>query len=496
MATVTPSRKRADIGPEIPPAPAPQPVAEPAAKRNGRGPAAPRQTAAAAAGLLPANVDPWDWLSEFSNDEWQNLIAYLWRVSPITDRRFAGKASHIRKYAARFDLERIMLDEGSGGYRIDLVRIDPASGKQGRIAQWFFQIMNMSYPPRVPAGEWVNDPDNEMWKWAEPALRAREASEEIAADQAAAGPGPFDPNAMFNTVLNGMKVLRGESSDNTSLASSVLAMVQNNQTKMMELSDPTKQLTTLKELLHTLTPAPNTEGSLIITILRDELKATRDEMRELRNQAAKPGNLIDDLIEKAPKLQELARFLGFSKGRSAGEGTDWGEVAIRALDKIADNVPLIVEGIRGRQAQPNAGFEMVRREPAAAPADATPAADAAPQPAGSSEEQERTRLQAILNKYQQLISAVAPFLIDQYKSGLTGYDFRDWFISRHGILNWTGLKDECGADDLTKLAQLHPHLKVALAPPDKLLAFLQDVFTEPGQERTAPESEPAAAGQE
>jgi hypothetical protein len=494
MANTTRTRQAPEAPKTPPPAPpetAPQPVA--AAKRaNGRhiygtGPAAPKTTGP------PADVDFWDWLSEFTNDQWQHLIAYLWRYAPITDRRANGKPTSIRKYGVRFDLERIMLDEGSGGYRVDLVQIDPASGAQKRIAQHYFSIMNMSYPPRIPLGEWTDDPENEMYKWAEPALRARDAEAEQGNEAGAPPPGYMDPNAMFNTVLNGMRTLRGEHSDNSALASQILQMVQSNQAQMMALNDPVKQLETLRTLLATLTPPANASESMLVTILRDELKATREEMKELRNKPQSPG-ILEELIEKAPRLKELGNLLGLNRRGNGGDGTNWGEVAIQVVDKLSNAIPYAFDMFKNRQNTPpgQAGFELaprpqyqppVQQAPPAAPQDAD-ATQRPPAPAAASTEEEETRrrLQGHLNKYQQLITAVAPFLIDQYKSGLTGYDFRDWFISRHGILNWTGLRDEVGAGDLTALAQLHPHLKVALAPPEKLFAFLTEVFTEPGQE--------------
>jgi hypothetical protein len=498
MASTTRTRRTpepAKMPPPAPPETAPQPVA--AAKRaaNGRhiygtGPAPPKTTGP------PNDVDFWDWLSEFTNDQWQHLIAYLWRYAPITDRRANGKPTSIRKYGVRFDLERIMLDEGSGGYRIDLVQIDPGSGAQKRIAQHYFSIMNMSYPPRIPLGEWTDDPENEMYKWAEPALRARDEAAEAEAhgsDAAAAAPGFMDPNAMFNTVLNGMRTLRGEHSDNSALASQILQMVQNNQAQMMALNDPVKQLETLKTLLAAIAPPANTGESVLITILRDELKSTREEMKELRNKPQAPG-ILEELLAKAPQLQELGKFLGFNRRGAGDGGTDWGQVAIQAMDKLAGAIPYAIDSFRNRQNTPpgQAGFELQPRPQYQPPQQQAPpqpqqqSTDAQPEPgaaAGTAEEEEtRRRLQGHLNKYQQLITAVAPFLIDQYKSGLTGYDFRDWFVNRHGVLNWTGLKDEVGAADLCALAQLHPHLKAALAPPEKLLAFLTEVFTEPGQE--------------
>ena len=451
---------------------------------------------------MPADVDFWDWLSTFTNDEWNYLIAYLWRISPTTDRRFNGKASHIRKYGTKFDLERIKLEEGSGGYRIDLCKQDPATGASKRICQHFFQIMDMSYPPRVPVGEWLNDPENEMWRWAEEPLKvkAAEASAEAQGKNAGATAAVgADPNSVFNTVLSGIRTLRGDAADNNSLASAVLQMVQSNQEQMMALTDPAKQLNTLKELIAAVTPpVPASNGeAMVIQILRDELKATREEVRELRNEKTKTRGFLEELLDNLPKVQQLAASLGFKKG-TGHESTDWGSVVSSTVDKLSDHVPLILDAIRSRDnpaagvggwgaLQPRPVPRATRPPSSAANPNDTVAGDPAAAAAGAGgngepSEEDKQRMQAMLSKYGGLIGAVAPFLIDQYKAGLTGYDFRDWFLSRHGMLNWTGLRDEVGPENLTGLAQFHPHLKVALAPPERLLAFLKEFFTEPGQE--------------
>jgi hypothetical protein len=481
--------RRTRPAPEAPPIET-QPVAPIQPRKNGRAAKGP-----APAGAIPPGVDFWDWLSVFTPDDWPNLIGYLWRTAPLIDRRLSsGRATSIRKYATKFDLERIMLDEGSGGYRLDFCRIEPGTGLQRRIAQHFFEIVNMDYPPRVPLGDWIDDPDNQMWRWAEPALKQREAEADAAgAPLLNATP---DPSAMFTTVLQGIRTLRGESNDNTSLAAAVIQMVQTNQTAMLALNDPAKQLHTLQSLLTLITPKekPGGENNLLIEFFREELKATREELREMRQQKqVPPRSFMEEVKELVPALKELAPLLGLRAAGRASDETDWGNVAITAIDKLSEHVPLFIQAIRDRNGErpPVVAWPLIDNPPkkeTTSPGNATAppgGATTEPSPAASAtDEEQRARATAktILAKYGPLIQAIAPFMVDQYKGGLTGYDFRDWFLSRHGSLNWTGLRDECGAENLVALAQMHPHLKVALAPPERLLVFLKDFFIEPGQE--------------
>ena len=94
----------------------------------------------------------------------------------------------------------------------------------------------------------------------------------------------------------------------------------------------------------------------------------------------------------------------------------------------------------------------------------------------------RKKMAAAQQKYGALLQACAPILVDHYRRGLTGYDFRDWLMDAHGALNWSALKDEVGAETMTQLCMSHNILKTALQPPEKLYHFLTEVFTAIGEE--------------
>jgi hypothetical protein len=92
------------------------------------------------------------------------------------------------------------------------------------------------------------------------------------------------------------------------------------------------------------------------------------------------------------------------------------------------------------------------------------------------------KMQACWAKHQQLITQVAPFVMDRFKAGETGFDLRDWFLHRHGRLIWANFRDDSGPEVLTALTGLHPVLKTIMTPPDAVLLYFQEFFTEPGQE--------------
>jgi hypothetical protein len=465
------------------------PPAGPAPEAPKKGPANGAETGAAEPIEIPAAEDDfWLFLSGFDTDHWQYLIAYLWRCFPITDRSTGGKPTSVCKYTRPFDLDAIMHEYGSGTYRIDLCRIAATGNKQTRIRQHYFTIMNLTFPPKVPLGDWVNSPENSMWKWAEAPLKASQQ----AADAAPATATPTDPNQLFNTVLHGMQVLRGDQADNSTLAAQVLQMVQSSQAQMAELTDPTKQLTTLRELLNLITPpkGDSSETKLIVDLLREDLKETRAELSRIRESQAGRKSVLEEIKEAMPMVVEFANMLGFKRAAAAGGGaaSEWAGVVSAAVDKIGDHVPMIVDAIKSRNAaapQPNIWPTLPNRQASGQTAAPAPAQETAPaqEAANMTDDQKKEqRVKALLQRYGQLIQLIAPIMVDHFRSHYSGYDFRNWFLDRHGLLNWTGLKDEGGAELLTEIAQAHPMLKTALAPPERLLAFLAEFFTERGQE--------------
>ncbi len=467
-------------------------------------------TAAATARPPVGEADFWIWLAQRTPDEWLYTICYLWRVEPITDKRMGGKPTSVGKYARPFDIQKVMEEYGSGAYRLDVCEVFPNGGGSKRLRQEYFTIVNLDYPPKVPLGDWIKDQCNEVWKWAEPKLRASQAVD----PEPTTAPGAFDPQQMFDSVLNGVRTLRGESNENNQTAAAIIEMVRDNQDKMMELADPAKQLTTLKNLMEAISPRGNTaEDSamkMVVDMLRDELRSAREEIKEKRQEKSKPVNFIDQVRELVPALKELNTSLGIGTGKHSS-GTDWGAVVGGVFEKLSDNLPTIIAFManQARSAAANPGAQSwpqgqpgralgAAPQPAANPS--APQAQPVELPPGVTIEQaqqEERILQGLLDRYGPLIMECAPFIVDQFQTA-NGYDFRDWFLERKGNDTWTALKNECGAERLAALSQLHPVMKQKLAPMEKFVAFLKEFFTPVGEEPEGafePDPEPDHVGE-
>jgi TolA-binding protein len=445
-------------------------------------------------------ADFWMWLSGYSDDDWQRMIAYMWRVEPITDKRTGGRPTHVEKIGRPFDVEYVMTKHGSGIYRVDVCQIEPTGNKQKRIRQHYFSILNLDYPPRVPPGDWIDDPANAKWKWAEAKIKGM--YDGAPANGPQAGGFAANPAELFNTVLGGIRTLRGEMSDNKDLASSVIELVRDSRDQMAMLSDPTRQLSMIQQLITMVQPKEQGKSSdmLVIELLREDLRETRKELREMRSaQQQQPQR---SLLEQVEEAKALFKVMNPGSGAAAASNDIWPTVINTAVEKLAPVLPSLFawltqgNGASQQQPQPQAGAMTPPNIHRQAPQPASPGAPAAAPPATSPQpvtsegvqptqqemEQERNYMQQVLMTHGATIQKAVPFLIDHFQSGLGGYEFRDWFISREGVIKWNQLKNDCGAERLCALALSNEQLAQALQPPERLLAFLKCFFTPQGEE--------------
>jgi len=447
-------------------------------------------------------ADFWMWLSGYSDDDWQRMIAYMWRVEPITDKRTGGRPTHVEKIGRPFDVEYVMTKHGSGIYRVDVCQIEPTGNKQKRIRQHYFSILNLDYPPRVPPGDWIDDPANAKWKWAEAKIKGMYDGAPANGAQAGFAANPAE---LFNTVLGGIRTLRGEMSDNKDLASSVIELVRDSRDQMAMLSDPTRQLSMIQQLITMVQPKEQGKSSdlLVIELLREDLRETRKELREMRSaQQQQPQR---SLLEQVEEAKALFKVMNPGSGAAAASNDIWPSVINTAVEKLAPVLPSLFAWLTQgngagqqqqpqpvtmippntyRPASPGAPAASSPQTPigAAPPTSPQPASGDGVQPTQAEMEQERTYMQHVLVTHGATIQKSVPFLIDHFQSGLGGYEFRDWFISREGVIKWNQLKNDCGAERLCALALSNEQLAQVLQPPEKLLAFLKCFFTPQGEE--------------
>lgn len=118
--------------------------------------------------LVPPARNFFDRLKSIHSDDWgTRATVYLYRLEPFTDRLRSGTVVFIMKYEEPIDETRILMDHGSGRYRANLTfRKQSGTDTNNEIGRVEFELLNMKYPPKVPKGEWVDDPRNKKWSWA------------------------------------------------------------------------------------------------------------------------------------------------------------------------------------------------------------------------------------------------------------------------------------------------------------------------------------------
>ena len=92
----------------------------------------------------------------------------VYRLEPIIDRLRGSENKYITIYAEPITEEKLKIDQGSGRYRLYFNYKEPA-GLDKEVDSIELDVMDMNFPPKVPAGEWVDDARNKKWAWARPA---------------------------------------------------------------------------------------------------------------------------------------------------------------------------------------------------------------------------------------------------------------------------------------------------------------------------------------
>lgn len=89
---------------------------------------------------------------------------YVYCLEPICDLKMGGEKKYLVKSKEPIlDEDSIMMDYGSGKYRLQLVYRKPAADKADQIDVCEIEIYNPKYPPKIPQSVWMNDPRNARW---------------------------------------------------------------------------------------------------------------------------------------------------------------------------------------------------------------------------------------------------------------------------------------------------------------------------------------------
>lgn len=104
-------------------------------------------------------------------ESWEGVWAYVYRVQPFSNRLVGGNRKvHVKRWDSAFDIEDLMNEAGSGVYQVAATKLNSKTGKRPMFDSGEIRIFNMNHPPKIPPGEWIDDPRNKEWAWAKEAI--------------------------------------------------------------------------------------------------------------------------------------------------------------------------------------------------------------------------------------------------------------------------------------------------------------------------------------
>jgi hypothetical protein len=372
-------------------------------------------------------IEFYEQVNSISDEDWGSRAElYLYRLEPFTDRRKSGDFIYIMKYKHPVDEDRVMVDFGSGRYRLMLTMRKLASDERGaEVARFEFEINNQKFPPQIAEGEWVNDPRNIKWAWARPTATPN---------------GQTQPQPQ-SAVLETLQVL-------THIEDRAAERAQASQPPQQSISD---QLGQVKQILDITQGGGQT---VLMEMFRDELRASRarqekleDELRARNNPpaitAVDPFAQLKQMADGVKRLKDLGLF-GGSESKENGSGGNvsrsrmgaWMEFFQPVLPEVAGIVKAFAVPLAGVMAQKM----MQRPQPTGQPQpppqqpNVTPQSVALQQPTGSHATtaiESRPSIPAEAQPILEIIEQVTPKMIEYVISEKSGGEFAeliaDWY---------------------------------------------------------------------
>lgn len=89
---------------------------------------------------------------------------YVYCLEPICNLKMGGESKYLVRLSEPIaDEQALMVDYGSGKYRLQMVNRKAGHDKSDALDTVEIEIYNPKYPPKIPRAVWMNDPRNERW---------------------------------------------------------------------------------------------------------------------------------------------------------------------------------------------------------------------------------------------------------------------------------------------------------------------------------------------
>jgi len=414
----------------------------------------------------------WEKLQVIPLDDWgARFYVYLYRLEPLIDRLRSGEKKYVMRYEKAVDEETILVEHGSGRYRLVLVCLKPASKESSEMASLDFDLLNGKYPPKVPKGEWLDDPRNTRWAWAK-------ASIDPPVVPLAAG----NPAETFMEAVRLTNDIRGQVREEL-----VPAETEKKTSATSTIADFTGLVGAVKTLMPA--PPPATDNKMletVVSLLQSQIAASNQEAQQLRAQVfqlitdrknEKPTTsaldvvkgFIDEADNLIPKIRGL--FTATTDGVTSvvhGRPRKWWE---DSLVKLAEGAAPLIPQVGARLLAPPRPAMQVAPQiaaPGQQPQPSNPANDAA------------LRLMGLIQRprlVQKLQEVFTGFMQGKTEEGvpIDGEDFAIWLHDAHGE---EPLKDLqlLGTGNVLVLMKQQPWWQLVAAHEAKMQEFLSQIL--------------------
>jgi len=327
------------------------------------------------------SISFFDRVRKITKADWgTRAFIYVYCLEPLCDLKMGGEKKYLVKLKEPiFDEDSIMIDYGSGKYRLNLVSRKPGATQNDQIDVCEIEIYNPKFPPKIPQSVWINDPRNERWAALIPKPEA---------------PKPDTPMGSITETFKVFSDMRKDVRDELKPAADA---------STQKVDPVASALSMAKDLLQMRAENP------MVDVMRDEMKAMRDEMKEEREEnrklqaelrqkaapvaVAEAKDPIDTIVKTVEKLKPLLKeFMPQVEAVTDkvvnGRRPKWYEILLEnAAPRIVDVLGALGTAAiaRGSAAPPaNGGYTAATPATAAAPGiaapPAQPAAPGAPPP--------------------------------------------------------------------------------------------------------------------
>lgn len=376
-------------------------------------------------------------VARIAKEDWGTRASIkLYRLEPVINRLVTSDNKYIGVYAEPVDEERIKVDYGSGKYRLYLNYKLPATAEGKELDSVEFDILDEKYPPKIPAGEWVDDPKNKKWAWARAAVMAQFP---------ATAPPPTAAHDLVDTMRAVNEIQTSAVERERASQVDPFAMIKAVKDLMPAPVAPASENGMFTAIVTMMTENAKSQAAILtaqIAAAQADNKELRQELRDMRNTKQGGGwkEILTEVKEFLPSIKEL--FPPESRSRQP-----WWTGVVEQLVS-GPVLPMLADKILAGQQQNGA-----------------PPPNGQPRVNGAAQTN-------IINFLQQIGPAVVRYVSNEADGGMLADSLYDVHGTSIAGIPWIEAKSRAGVDGLFNLFKQSPFWPVLQSQEPQFRTFL------------------------